>query len=236
MATSWSTLPAPKAPKKSLGEIPDYFGTGGPAGSAVARLARIPGADPAIYQQFMDAEALRENIGQSTGNYFSQLAAKQPRYDAATESDLSEIDAIMNPSGYQQAFQGVRDRRRAALSNLDRVLLGDMRRGLSQGQIGSGGGGGMNSYLARIAAGEAAKIRAQAEADHSTAERTDLSALMAARQGVSGKRGSIIDTLLSRLLQPVDIEAKANSIYSDTLGRALQQALLNSISGVANPT
>lgn len=238
MANPWKLPTLPAASLKAandLSAIPDYFGTGGPEGTKVARAARIPGADPGIYQGFVDAEQLRKTIGSSTSDYFAALSASKPASDQFAESDINELDALFNPMGYQEEFAGIRGRRSNALKNLDQYLFSDMRRALSQGRIGSGGAGGLSSYLARIAASEAGKIRANEAADSATNERTDLASLLAARQGSVGKRTGILDANLARILSSIDVASKGTGAASDAMTRAIQQALLNSIIGVASP-
>ena len=238
MANNWLTALKPASATKpdDLSTIPDYFGTGAPSGTAITRLAKIPGADPAVYQQFLDAEELRKKVGQTTGDYFSAFDALQPKFTDAANADLSEIDQVMNPMGYQSVLQGIRQRRAQALGKLDQVVLGDLRRTLSSGQLGSGGGGGINSYLARIAASEAAKVRANEAFDAAGQERTDTTTLAQMRAAAAGKRSGILDSVLARLLQPADVANKSTSMYGDALSRALQQALLNSMLGVASQT
>lgn len=229
MATSWTVPTTPTNKGSTLDtSIPDYFGTmtDGPMG--VARMSKIPGADPLIYQQFQDAQTLRDTIGKTTGTYFDALSKSQGSVDNANAQDMGELDALFNPNGYQAGLSGIRDRRAAALKNLDQILMGDMRRSLSMGRIGSGGGG-LSSYLARMAGSEAAKTRANEAYDSATQQRTDLASLMSARQGAVGKRASLIDTALSRLLSPIDTVSKANATSSNALSQAVQQALLNSL-------
>jgi hypothetical protein len=83
-----------------------------------------------------------------------------------------------------------------------------------------------------MAAGEAGKIQANQLLDSTTQQRTDLASLMAARQGSVGKSSTLLDSSLNRLLSPIDVSAKANSVYANAIQQAIQQALLNSMMGV----
>jgi hypothetical protein len=115
--------------KTSAAEIPDFFGTTKTPDLAVARLARIPGADPAIYQQFVDAMGLRDTLQQGTKEYADGIRASQPEADRVAGQDIAELDSLYSPTGYQAALQGTRDRRTKALADLNNILFGDMRRG-----------------------------------------------------------------------------------------------------------
>ena len=218
--------------KTSASEIPDFFGTTKTPDLAVARLARIPGADPAIYQQFVDAMGLRDTLQQGTKEYADGIRASQPEADRVAGQDIAELDNLDSPTGYQAALQGTRDRRTKALADLNNILFGDMRRGLGIGRVGGGGSAGLSSTLARIAASEAGKIRATAAADTANQERTDLAALISARQGALGKRTAVLDQNLQRALLPGEAEAKAGATFSDALSKALLNILQNSFSGV----
>jgi len=195
------------------------------------RLPKVPGADPAIYQQYLDAQGLRSTLNQTTGTYFDALSKTQPVADAAHASDMSQLDALFNPSGYQAGLSDIRARRASALSNLSTILQGDMRRNLSMGRIG-GGGAGLSSYLASMAGSEAGKVRANEAYDAAGQQRTDLAALLSARQGAVGQRTSNLDAFLARFLTPGTTAASANSTASSALQQAVQQALLNSMIGV----
>jgi hypothetical protein len=233
-ATSWTTLPSASKNPTATGAaaIPDYFGTAQNSPEQIIRLAKIPGADPSIYQQFQDANTLRDTINTHLGTYFDALSKSQPSYDTAAQQDQTELSNLFSPQGYQSDLSGIRARRTAALSNLGQYLFGDLRRSLSMGRVGGAGGAGLSSYLARMAAGEAGKIQANQLLDSTTQQRTDLASLMAARQGSVGKSSTLLDSSLNRLLSPIDVSAKANSVYANAIQQAIQQALLNSMMGV----
>lgn len=231
MAISWTTLPAAKASTQP-GDIPDYFGTATSAPEKVIRLAKVPGADPDILQQFADAQNLHATIASSLGPYFDALRKSQPSVDSLTAGDLAQLNFINDPMGYQAAMANLRARRKTAVTDATTNLLGDLRRSLSMGRIGGGGGAGLSSYLSRIAAGEAGKLRVNEALDAAGQERSDLGALIAARQGTIGKGQTLIDSALSRLLTPIDATAKAGGLYGNAIQQALQTAILNSLIGV----
>lgn len=218
--------------KTNPSEIPDFFGTTKTPDLAVARMARISGADPALYQQFVDAMGLRDTLQSGAKEYGDAIRASQPEATRVATQDMSELDSLFAPTGYQAALQGTRERRTKALDDLNNVLFGDMRRGLGIGRLGSGGGAGLSSALARIAASEAGKIRANTAADTANQERSDLAALISARQGALGKRSAVLDSNLQRMLMPGKAEAEAGSTFSDALSKALLNILQNSFSGV----
>lgn len=198
----------------------------------VIRLAKIPGADPDILSQFADAQKLHSTIASTLGPYFDALKKSQPAVDNLTDGDLGQLKFINDPMGYQAALQQVRDRRAAAVKGATSNILGDLRRSLSMGRIGGGGGAGLSSYMARIAASEAGKLRVNEAVDASAQERGDLASLLAARQSTIGKGQTFIDSALSRMLTPIDATAKAGGLYGNAIQQAIQAALLNSIMGV----
>ena len=66
--------------------------------------------------------------------------------------------------------------------------------------------------------------------DDATQARADLAALMSARTGSIGRRQSVTDALLSRLLAPADKEMGAQSGLNAQLQSALNAALANLVS------
>lgn len=236
MATAW-TIPSklPK-PKPLSAEMPDFFGTTAPgtAAGTVARLAKTPGADPLVFQQFADVGKLHDTIDVTTAPFFDALTRTQPGLEAAAGQEIGNIDAIFNPNGYQATLQAIRDSRQKAFAGLNTKLLEDLRRTLGYNRVGSGGlaGSGMSSVLARIAAAEAGKLRAQEAVDAAGQERADTGTLATMRAASQGQRQALMDALLSRLLTPVDVQAKVGSTYADALTRALQQIQSNSFMGV----
>jgi len=237
MPTAAWTIPA-KLPKKPVlsTEMPDFFGTtapGGPAGTP-ARIAKTPGADPLVFEQFDQVSRLGDTIDATTAPFFAALTATQPALAAATGQETANLDAVYSPNGYQATLQAIRDARKKAFAGLNQQMLADLRRTLGLGRIGAGGavGGGLSSLLARIAAAESGKLRAQEAVDAATQERADTGALATMRAASQGQRQTLTDALLSRLLTPIDVEAKAGSTYSDALTRALQQIQINSYMGL----
>ncbi len=236
MATAW-TIPS-KLPKPTplSTAMPDFFGTTAPgtAAGTVARLAKTPGADPLVFQQFADVGKLHDTIDITTAPFFEAMTRTQPELAAATGQEVGNIDAIFNPNGYQATLQAIRDSRKKAFAGLNTQLLQDLRRTLGYSRVGSGGlaGSGMSSVLARIAAAEAGKLRAQEAVDATSQERADTGTLATMRAASQGQRQSLTDALLARLLTPIDVQSKAAGTYSNALAQALQQIAANSFTGV----
>lgn len=237
MPTLWTT-PSLTKPKKAtdLTAVPDYFGTtpSGTAAGTVARLPKTPGADEAIFKQFEDVGVLRDTSNEALSSFIKQLGATQGGLTSATGQEVGNLDAVFQPTGYQQVLQTIRQNRANALSKVNQKILDGIRRTLGLGRTGSGGlvGGGLGGYLAQIAASEAGKLQANEAYDAAANERADALALLQARLGAQGQRQTLTDTLLNRLLVPVDVTSKSNANLSDALTRALQQIQLNSFMGV----
>lgn len=238
MPTAWD-IPAALPKKKATtlaSTIPDYFGTTpeGTAAGSVARLAKTPGADPAIFQQFVDATRLHDTIDASTAPFLAALSATNPKLAAANAQEVGNIDSIYSPDGYQSVLQSIRDTRKKAVAGINAQLIANLRRTLGLNRVGSSGmvGGGLGSYLAQVAAAESGKLQANEAYDAAGQERADALALLAARQSAQGQRQTLTDALLQRLLIPVDVSSKVGATYSDALTRALQQIQLNSFQGV----
>ena len=113
------------------------------------------------------------------------------------------------------------------MSGISDTVLADLRRALNLGAVGRGASG-LGSYLTRTASNAAAKLRAQEVTDQATQERSDLGALMAARAAMQGRRQTLADSAISRLLQPAQAESTSLSQFQSALAQALQQALSNS--------
>jgi len=230
-ANSWTVPISPtNAGSTPDTTIPDYFGTmtNGPIGTT--RLSKIPGADPLVYQQFQDAQGLRDTIGKSMGTYFDALSKSQGSIDNSNQQDLASLNSLFDPNGYQAGLSNIRNQRTAALKNLDQILFGDMRRSLSMGRIGSGGAG-LSSYLAQMAGSQAATTRANEAYDSANQQRLDLTSLINAQQGAIGKRSSLQDSAITRLLAPIGAQTQAYGANSNALTQAVQQALMNSLIG-----
>lgn len=234
-STSWSIPTQKKAAALVSTEVPDYFGT--TTGSAVetARAAKIPGADPAIFQQFLDSQRLRDTIGGTTKAYSDSLQKLLPSMSKASDEETAAIGDIYNPNGLQATLQGIRDRRAKAFAGLNDTIRADLTRTMGANRLGSSGfaGSGLNSFMSRIAAAEAGKLRAAEAADAAGQERADTNTLLTARTTASGQRNKILTELLSTLLQPADVEAKGQSTAAQALSQALQLALANSTTGLA---
>lgn len=160
----------------------------------------------------------------------SNVEGSQGQVGQYAAGDIAELDRIFGPTGYESDLGNIRRTRQAAMANLNDTLLGDLKRALSLNSRGGTAGTGLGSYLSRQAASEAGKIRAQAAVDDATQARADLAALMSARTGSIGRRQSVTDALLSRLLAPADKEMGAQSGLNAQLQAALNAALANLVS------
>ncbi len=193
-------------------------------------LPKVPGADPLIMQAFSDYGTLRGNTQGDLSKFRAGVEGSQGQVGQYAAGDIAELDRIFGPTGYESDLGNIRRTRQAAMANLNDTLLGDLKRALSLNSRGGTAGTGLGSYLSRQAASEAGKIRAQAAVDDATQARADLAALMSARTGSIGRRQSVTDALLSRLLAPADKEMGAQSGLNAQLQSALNAALANLVS------
>lgn len=228
-----NTAPMPRSTAPALSQPQQFFGRT-PDATEVLRpinLPRVPGADPAIYQQFVDAEAMRQRLFGDVNAYRNALNQSLPRTAGFTAQEQQDISNIFSPGGYESQFAGIRDRRAASLSDLNNVILNDMRRQLGIDAVGRGGvsGAGLGSYLSTQAASEAGRLRAAEAYDRAAQERADLAALMAGRAASIGRRSALEDTNLARLMNPAAMEGQAASLYNTAFANALQNALANII-------
>jgi len=232
MPTPWLPSPNPTKPKKAGTvdtTIPDYFGRT-PQATDVLRpinLPKIPGADPFIWQQFQDAAALRDRLSGDVADFRNLIGTTQPAVADFSRQEISDVDRLFNPTGYEAELAGIRGRRAKAMAGLDDTILADLRRALNLQARGGTAGTGLGSYLSRQAAAEAARIRAAEPYDAAAQERADLAALMAARQGAIGKRQAITDSLLARLLSPTEKDIASQSASASALQQAINSALAN---------
>lgn len=231
MAT-WLTTPTKRTGTTTPNGVQDFFGRTPGAAQFInpISLPKVPGADPLILQAFNDYGGLRTRTLGDLSKYRSGVEGSQGTVAGYAAGDIAELDRIFGPTGYEADLGNIRRTRQAAMNGLNDTLLGDLRRALSINSRGGTAGTGLGSYLTRQAASEAGKIRANAAVDDATQARADLAALMAARTGSIGKRQSVTDALLSRLLAPTDKEMGAQSGLQSQLQAALNSALANLVS------
>jgi hypothetical protein len=141
--------------------------------------------------------------------------------------ETADISNVFSPGGYESMLAGIRGRRAQGMAGLSDTILGDLRRTLNLSAVGRGTSG-LGSYLTRTASNAASRLRSQEIADAATQERSDLGALMAARAASQGRRQTLTDSWISRLLQPAQAESASLTQYQSALANALQQALANS--------
>ena len=224
MALSWNPLGAP-AP--AAAPLPDFFGRSKTSRVQQLSLPKIPGADPMIRSSFDAAGRAYDAARADLGAYRRALAASMPMTSANLGAELADIGRYYDPRGYSADFAGIRSRRAGALAEIDDSIMRDLRRSLSSRAIG---GGGTGSYLARLAAAESGKLRSREAYDAAAQERADLAALMAGRTSGYGRRASLIDADLARILNPMERENAALGAYNSNLGKAVELALANLIS------
>lgn len=196
-------------------------------------LPKVPGADAYIKGAFDDLTKLRTSMQSDLGKYRSAWEGAQPVQEGYAKSDIAELDKILNPLGYEAQLGQIRRDRQAAMAGLNDAILGDLKRVLGLNARGGTAGTGLGSYLTRQAASQAGRIRADAAVDDAAQARADLAGLMTARAGTAGKRQTITDALLSRLLAPAEKDMAAQSGYSAALQQALNAALANLTQGFA---
>lgn len=231
MAT-WNSLARPGP--VSFQEQPDFFGRSKTGAVRQLSLPKVPGADPAILGSFVDSAANRGRARADLSGFRRAYGSTQHMVQDFANQDIGEIERYFSPGGYESDLAGIRARRASALSALDDQILRSMRRTLDSRAIGSGTPG-MSSYLARIAASEAGRLRTNEAYDAAGQERSDLAALMAARGGSAGRRQSILDSALARLLVPGQQEATSLGATNTNLSNVLQMALANLVSAYATP-
>ncbi len=237
MATKWTIPTTSKATTVASTEIPDFFGTNSGGAFEVARAAKIPGMDPAIYEQATSVQGLRDSLTRGVADYSDALQKLMPTLLKANTEERSAVDSIYSPEGLQATLQGIRDRHTKAMEGVQDVLRSDLTKTLGFHRVGSSGtsGGGLNSFLTKIAAAEAGKLRAQSAADVSAMERADANTLLSARTSAAGQRQSLLTNLLQTILAPSQAEAAANTTGTNALANILQLALANSFSGLSTP-
>ena len=231
MAT-WNTLTRPVYGGPA--QQPDFFNRSKTNSVRQLSLAKVPGADPMIRSSFDQAARLQASMGRDVANYRGAFNATLPQASGYLDQDLGDLSRYFSPGGYESDLAGIRDRRSSALTGLNDQILAGLRRTLSSRAVG-GGTTGLGSYLSRIAAGEAGKLRTQEAYDSAGQERADLATLMAGRNNAYGRRTGLIDSSLARLLMPAQQEQAAAGNYNANLGSALQLALQNLISAYATP-
>ena len=236
IVSSWLPNPA-KKPKTVAATDPvqDFFGRTPQAAELLKpiSLPKVPGADPFIFNAFQDYAGLRDRIQGDLSKYRAGMEGTQPDVTRYANQDIGELSRIFDATGYESDLAGIRRTRTAAMDKLNDTILGDLRRALSLGSRGGTAGTGLGSYLTRQAAAEAGKIRASAAVDDATQQRSDLATLLAARSGSIGKRQSVVDSLVARLLAPTDKDLGAQSGLSTQLQQVLSSALANLVSAYA---
>ena len=232
MATWLNPVKKTTAATTAATQTQDFFGRTPNAVQYInpISLAKVPGADPLIMQAFSDYGTLRGNTQGDLSKFRSGVEGSQDQVGQYAAGDIAELDRIFGATGYESDLAGIRRTRTSAMDKLNDTLLGDLKRALSLNSRGGTAGTGLGSYLTRQAASEAGKIRANAAVDDATQARADLAALMSARTGSLGKRQSVTDALLARLLGPADKEMGASSGLNSQLQSVLNQALANLVS------
>lgn len=224
---AWTPYTIPKPVAKAPNPVDDYFGRTPAAGDTLkpVSLPKIPGLDPMLASQATLAESQRKSREADLARFRAALGGVPA--EAWASEETADIGRVFSPGGYESDLAGIRSRRAQGMAGLSDAVLGDLRRTLNLSAVGRGPSG-LGSYLTRTASNAAARLRAQELADQSTQERSDLGALMAARAAMQGRRQTLTDATLSRLLQPAQAESTSLSQYQSALAQALQQALANS--------
>lgn len=230
MAT-WNPLARPVYARPAQ-EQPDFFGRTRTNAVRQLSLPKVPGADPMIRSSFSDAENLRRVLGRDLAGYRNAFAGTQPMASRFASEDVGEIGRYFAPGGYESELAGIRDRRSDALGGLNDRILGDLRRTMDSRAVATGNTG-LGSYLSRMAASEAGRLRTQEAYDRAQQERSDLAALMAGRSAGIGRRQGVLDQSLARLLMPSQAEQAGVGAYNTNLANALQLALNNLVSAYA---
>jgi len=228
-ATSWSSIDLLNPKKTGVGEVPNFFGRTPEARSTIteANFPKVPGADSYLEQAFRNLDPLGANLKADTGLFRSEVGRTQPELGGYLGQEVADISRLFTPGGYEQQFADIRGRRAKAFSGLSDAILGDLRKVLNLNARGGAGGTGLSSYLMSTAANQAARTRADEAVDASTAERADLATLMAGRGAAAGKRQTLTDALLQRLMMPAEKEAAASNVWTQQLQQALNAAIAN---------
>lgn len=235
----WNPTKTTAATKKSSFAVDagsaDFFGRTPQAIEAInpISLPKIPGADPYIKGLFDDLTKLKSGVDADLTKYRDSWSGSQPMAENYAKGDIAELDRILNSTGYEADLGQVRREKQTTLAGLNDAILGDLRRTLNLSARGGTAGTGLGSYLTRQAGSQAGRIRADAATSDADQARSDLLTLMQARGTTAGKRSTIMDALLSRLLSPTEKSLAANSGYAAQLQQALNSALANLTSGYA---
>lgn len=216
--------PSTKAPKKTE---PDFFGTTPDASTAFATvsLPKIPGANPQIKNLFAQAEEAYKKSQADLDRYRALFQDQAPGRSRATTQESNFLGGLYS-GATQNQLAGIRARQNQAQAGLQNQMLLDLTRALGLGQVGRGPMG-LGSYLSRMAASEAGKLRTQEAASAADRERADMAALLQLQLQGLGRRQALQQNDLQSLLAPIQAENAIQSSYGSLLANALQQALLN---------
>lgn len=235
MSTPWANFTWGGTQQQKAPTLPDFFGRT-PAATEVLKpvsLAKVPGADPYISNAFSDAGANRTRNLSDLAAFRAALTGTMPQTAGWADQEIGDLGNVYSPNGYEAMIGASRANRAGALRNLNSELFTDTIRALGLDRVGSGGasGAGLGSYLMRGAQAQAGKLRAGEAYDAAAQERADIAALMAARQGGYGRRQSINDSALQRMLLASQAENSGTGNYNALINQALQQALANLTQG-----
>ena len=216
----------PTAPKAK--PAPDFFGRTPEAADVLnpVSLPKIPGADPQIKGLFEQAQAAYQRSQEDLNKYRSMFGSLQPKLGQWNAQESNAIGSWYDPSGVQSQMASIRGRQQAAQGNLSQQLLLDLHRALGLGSVGRGPQG-LGSYLTRMAAAEAGKIRNAEAVNMAGAERSDLAALLALQAQGLGRRQAGEMSILQGNLAPITAENAVSTNYSALLQQALNAALAN---------
>lgn len=206
----------------------DFFGYTPAAAETLnpVSLPKVPGANPAIQDLFSQNEEFRKRTQADLEKYRSMFGLGQPARTKALDQNLNFLGSVYSPSGVQSQLGSIRNRQAAANQNLTQQMLGDLYRAMNLGAVGRGAQG-LGSYLGRLAASEAGKIRTQEAVSAADRERADLAALLNLQMQGLGRAQSLQDASLAGYLTPIQAEQTAQTGYASLLANALQQALAN---------
>lgn len=221
MTAYWPTQPKAKT-------APDFFGRTPEAADVLnpVSLPKVPGADPQIKGLFEQAQAAYQRSQEDLNRYRSMFGTLQPKLNQFNAQESGAIGSWYDPNGVQSQMAGIRSRQQAAQGNLSQQLLLDLHRALGLGSVGRGPQG-LGSYLTRMVAAEAGKIRNAEAVNAAGAERSDLAALLALQaQGLGRRQAAELGTLQGQLA-PITAESAVQSNYSALLQQALNAALAN---------
>ena len=207
---------------------PDFFGATPDATLPFAQVSmpKIPGANPQIQALFAKADEAYKRSQADMDRYRALFQTQAPARAQATQQENDFISGLYSPNGVRAQLQDTRTRQNAAAAMLRQQMFGDLTRALGLGAVGRGPQG-LGSYLGRVAATEAGKLRTQEAAGAADRERADLAALLNLQLQGLGRRQALQNIDLQSLLAPIQFENAIQSNYSSQLANALQQALLN---------